>query len=50
MNISGHRTQSIFDRNNIVSGADLASALERRDQYLDTGPVERKVTPFAKAR
>jgi len=34
MEISGHRTRSIFDRYDIVSDADIASAADRTEEYL----------------
>jgi integrase len=34
MEISGHRTRSIFDRYDIVSDADIASVADRTEEYL----------------
>jgi integrase len=34
MEISGHKTRSIFDRYDIVSDADIASVAERTEEYL----------------
>jgi integrase len=41
MEISGHRTRSIFDRYNIVDDADLQSAGERLEEYAQRRKQER---------
>jgi integrase len=50
MEIMGYRTRSMLDRYNIVSGADVAAALERVSDYTATKAAEPpKVVPLRKA-
>ena len=50
--ISGHRTRSAFQRDDIMSERDLMEATERRKAYINgqeqsvTGKVSGKVIPF----
>jgi integrase len=41
MQITGHKTESMYRRYNIVDDADLRTAMRRTQQYLDTLPSEK---------
>jgi integrase len=50
MKISGHRTESVFERYNIDTDADLREAVEKLATYVEHLPAEAKVVPLARAR
>ena len=49
MGISGHKTRSVFDRDDIVTEDDLASAMDKVNVHLDAQPKKAaNVVPLKK--
>ena len=46
MQISGHKTRSVFDRYNTIDEADIGDAAKKLDEYLQ----QRKMQRAAKLR
>lgn len=48
MMISGHKTESVFNRYNITDDRDLEEAIRKTDAYVSQLPKERQ-NPFGSA-
>tara|TARA_B000000460_G_scaffold113317_1_gene79584 strand:+ start:234 stop:446 length:213 start_codon:yes stop_codon:yes gene_type:complete len=50
MQITGHKTRSIFDRYHIVSEGDLKEAARRMDDQISARPESTGGNPLAKSK
>ena len=49
MQLTGHKTRSVFDRYNIVSESDLRAGVDRLAAYVKQLPTQTNVEPLKKA-
>ncbi len=45
MKITGHKTASMFRRYNITDGRDIADAMVKTQEYVQTLPTEKESEP-----